>query len=177
MDFGHVLREGRTTGRVRLGQGIRARKSAPDVLLVPRDRTFSRATQPEIGRRLRQLRDSAGLSRAKLAKLTGLSEATIKLIESGHTPSSRTLTRLANVPGFASLVAPVAQAELRVLLPDEETAQLLRRLAPLLGLAPDPEGVLRFPSVRLFALLAVLALFAPELLTEFKPSPKTHPEL
>lgn len=135
----------------------------------------AQAPDPVLGRRLRQLRDGAGLSRAKLAKLTRLSEATIKLIEGGHIPSARTLTRIIQIPGFASLLSP--EGELRIRLPDQETTHLLRRLAPLLGLESDPEGVMLFPSVRLFTLLAVLALFAPELVAEVSPSAKASPEI
>lgn len=126
---------------------------------------------PAIGRRLRQIRDGAGISRAKRAKFTRLSEATIKLIEGGHVPSARTLTRLARAPGFASLLGP--DTELCIRLPDQETTDLLRRIAPLLGLQSDPKGVMLFPSVRMFALLAVLALFAPELLSETSPPPNS----
>jgi transcriptional regulator with XRE-family HTH domain len=47
---------------------------------------------------LRSLRESAGLSRAKLAKLARLSESLIKLIErSAHFPSTPNLYRLLNV--------------------------------------------------------------------------------
>ena len=125
----------------------------------------------EIGSRLRQLRESAGLSRAKLAKMTRLSEATIKHIESGHSPSRRTLATLARVPGFASLLN--SDAELRVRMPDEDTARILRRIAPLLGLARDPHGVLVMASARQFVLLAVLALFMPELLAGVAPGSKS----
>ena len=114
--------------------------------------------------------ESAGLSRAKLAKITRLSEATIKLIESGHAPSSRTRAVLAKVPGFASLLE--TSAELRVRMPDPDTAQLLRRIAPLLGMERDADGALILSSVRQFVLLAVLALFTPELLAEVSPATK-----
>lgn len=50
------------------------------------------------GELLRALRESAGLSRAKVAKRARLSEAIIKLIETtAHFPSSKTLYRLIHV--------------------------------------------------------------------------------
>lgn len=49
----------------------------------------------KLGRGLWNLRQRAGLSRAKLAKLARVSEASVKLIESGrHRPSARTLVRI-----------------------------------------------------------------------------------
>jgi transcriptional regulator with XRE-family HTH domain len=50
------------------------------------------------GELLRSLRESAGLSRAKLAKRARISEATIKLLENrAHFPSSKTLYRLIHI--------------------------------------------------------------------------------
>lgn len=56
---------------------------------------------PALGTLVRQRREAAGLSRAKVAKRARFSEATLKLIESGHRPSRSTLLRLINVPELA----------------------------------------------------------------------------
>lgn len=53
----------------------------------------------QIGPCLRARREAAGLTRAQVARLTGLSELTIRNLESGrHPPTPRVLARLRSVP-------------------------------------------------------------------------------
>lgn len=55
----------------------------------------------ELGRRVRALRDRKGMTQAKLAGLTGLTQASISLVENGQQTDveSRTLARLAEALG------------------------------------------------------------------------------
>lgn len=83
--------------------------------LFPSRRTTPDATSAEFAKLLRQRRESAGLSRRRLAELAGLSEATIKLVELCKTrPSRRTLLQLLLLPGLGLLSSdlPLPRREL-----------------------------------------------------------------
>lgn len=56
-----------------------------------------------LGKRVRELRKAKGLSQVKLAKLAGIDQTTISLIETGHTPNAtaRVLSALAQLLGVS----------------------------------------------------------------------------
>jgi transcriptional regulator with XRE-family HTH domain len=67
-----------------------------------------------LGERLRVKRVVAGLSRSGLAKHSGLSECTIKLIEKGKTqPTERTLLRLLSTKELGLLLTELPETDLR----------------------------------------------------------------
>ncbi len=70
-------------------------------------------TEP-LGERLRVKRVIAGLSRSGLAKHSGLSECTIKLIEKGKTrPTERTLLRLLTTKELGLLLTELPETDSR----------------------------------------------------------------
>ena len=69
---------------------------------LPPPRVFDRAPLQQLGRLLRDRRESAGLSRSALGRLARLSDSTIKFIENGlHAPRPATCQRLLGVTELA----------------------------------------------------------------------------
>lgn len=67
--------------------------------LVAADRASTPAVRRQFAALVRLRREAAGLSRAKLSRRTRISEAALKLLESGrHCPSRTTLLRLLSAP-------------------------------------------------------------------------------
>lgn len=54
-----------------------------------------------MGEKIKQLRESKKLSRYELAELTGLSHMTIYRVESGESPTLKTLTKIAKALGVS----------------------------------------------------------------------------
>ncbi len=97
-----------TTARISLADGkslkvsvdhIRPRRRASDSGDQPRS-TKQYIKGSELGARLKQLRTSAGLTQAELARRTGIHRPNIARVEAGrHTPSLETLSKLAAAIG------------------------------------------------------------------------------
>lgn len=100
------------------------------------------ADEKLLGRRLRSLRHDHKLSLDGLAKMSGVSRATISKIELGQTtPGTSTLSKLTEALGtsFAMLVSPESSGEIVVLkaaeqptMRDEESGFNRRCIAPIL---------------------------------------------
>ncbi len=75
---------------------------------------MAEATPPDVGRRIRELREARGLSLRALAELSGLSVNAVSLIERGQSsPTVSTLHRLADALGvrIIDLFAPREEAK------------------------------------------------------------------
>lgn len=116
-----------------------------------------------VGRNLRRLRESAGLSQQKLAKMAKVSRATIAHIETGHTQwlAPYVTDRIAKVlgvevgamlddPGSVVLISPAGPHIPSYLekygkddKPTKEELDAVRKLGPAVwkNIAPSPESV------------------------------------